>query len=219
MPPVASPGGGNTGYLIRAGDSLVLDASGSIDLENLPLSYSWDLNGDGVFGDATGVSPTVTWSQLQALGITPARHPVPGPCPRHRRLCRRQLRRRLGYANLVVLPGLNIVSLTATSGGDVNTPGQLGHRDVLEPDRPGHDHRERPLADAQRRSQPHHRLGPGPAGRRHAQPYQITGLSSLTQAQGQYRLTLDASGVAAADGSGTGSGTATVTWLLDTTVA
>src|SRR5262249_45732195 len=33
------------------------------------LTYSWDINGDGVYGDATGVSPTLSWSQLQALGI------------------------------------------------------------------------------------------------------------------------------------------------------
>lgn len=35
-----------------------------------PLAYSWDVNGDGVFGDATGRTPSVSWAQLQALGIT-----------------------------------------------------------------------------------------------------------------------------------------------------
>src|SRR5207302_217685 len=36
------------------------------------------INGDGIFGDASGVSPTLTWSQLQALGITdgPSQFPV-----------------------------------------------------------------------------------------------------------------------------------------------
>lgn len=33
-------------------------------------SYSWDINGDGVFGDALGGSPTVSWDQLVALGIS-----------------------------------------------------------------------------------------------------------------------------------------------------
>lgn len=62
--PVADAGGP---YRIHPGDSLTLDASGStIDGST---SITWDVNGDGVFGDATGVNPTLTWSQLQALGI------------------------------------------------------------------------------------------------------------------------------------------------------
>jgi glucose/arabinose dehydrogenase/PKD repeat protein len=36
------------------------DGTGSSDPEARPLSYSWDLNGDGVFGDAT--SPTATYT-------------------------------------------------------------------------------------------------------------------------------------------------------------
>ena len=35
----------------------------------MALTYSWDINGDGVFGDAAGATPTLTWPQLQALGI------------------------------------------------------------------------------------------------------------------------------------------------------
>ena len=31
--------------------------------------FSWDVNGDGVYGDAVGQNPTLTWFQLQALGI------------------------------------------------------------------------------------------------------------------------------------------------------
>src|SRR5262249_35005365 len=34
-----------------------------------PLTYAWDLNGDGVFGDAAGVGPALTWAQLVALGV------------------------------------------------------------------------------------------------------------------------------------------------------
>ena len=32
-------------------------------------TYSWDLNNDGTFGDATGLTPLVTWSTLVSLGI------------------------------------------------------------------------------------------------------------------------------------------------------
>jgi len=58
-------------YTIDEGSNLSLqgvgtDAGGAAD----PLTYSWDLNGDLVFGDATGANPTVTWAQLAALGIT-----------------------------------------------------------------------------------------------------------------------------------------------------
>ena len=33
------------------------------------LSYSWDVNGDGTFGDATGATPTLSYAQLVALGL------------------------------------------------------------------------------------------------------------------------------------------------------
>lgn len=65
--PTANAGGP---YLIYVGGSLELNASASSDPDGDPLTYSWDLNGDGVFGDATGVNPVLTWSQLNALGIT-----------------------------------------------------------------------------------------------------------------------------------------------------
>jgi hypothetical protein len=65
-PPTAHAGGE---YFIIEGDDLALDASGSRDLDGDALSYSWDVNGDGVFGDATGVRPRLAWAQLQALGL------------------------------------------------------------------------------------------------------------------------------------------------------
>lgn len=53
---------------IAEGQSLTLNASGSSDIDaGTTLTYSWDVNGDGVYGDATGVNPTLTWAQLQAL--------------------------------------------------------------------------------------------------------------------------------------------------------
>lgn len=52
-------------YSIAEGGSLALSGSAS----GTGLTYSWDLNGDSVFGDAIGATPTLTWTQLVALGI------------------------------------------------------------------------------------------------------------------------------------------------------
>jgi len=65
--PTADAGGP---YTINEGGSLSLlgfgvDPAGLAD----PLTYSWDVNGDGVFGDATGAAPTLTWTHLISLGI------------------------------------------------------------------------------------------------------------------------------------------------------
>lgn len=65
-PPIANAGGP---YTINEGQSVTLDASKSTDPNNDPLTYSWDVNGDGIFGDVTGVKPTLSWSQLNALAI------------------------------------------------------------------------------------------------------------------------------------------------------
>ncbi len=55
-------------YSLNEGSSLTLHALGA-DPNGYPLTYSWDVNGDGTYGDATGANPTLSWSQLIALGV------------------------------------------------------------------------------------------------------------------------------------------------------
>lgn len=66
-PTIASAGGP---YSISEGQSLVLNGSPAVDPDGDAIAnYSWDLNNDGVYTDASGPTPTVTWTQLVALGI------------------------------------------------------------------------------------------------------------------------------------------------------
>jgi len=52
-------------YAIAEGQPLALAGAGPADT----VSYAWDVNADGVFTDAAGPSPALTWAQLVALGI------------------------------------------------------------------------------------------------------------------------------------------------------
>src|SRR5439155_14384078 len=71
-PPTASADGP---YTLAEGQGVTLNASASSDPDpDDTLTYSWDVNGDGVFGDATGVQPSLTWAQLNALGINDGPH-------------------------------------------------------------------------------------------------------------------------------------------------
>ena len=64
--PVPDAGGA---YSIDEGDSVTLDASATTDGDDDTLTYSWDLDNDGDFDDASGVSPTISAADLAGLGI------------------------------------------------------------------------------------------------------------------------------------------------------
>jgi uncharacterized repeat protein (TIGR01451 family) len=59
QPPVADADGPYTGYV---GSPITFDGTSSYDLDGVIVSYEWDLDGDGEFDDATGPTPSETWS-------------------------------------------------------------------------------------------------------------------------------------------------------------
>jgi hypothetical protein len=76
--PIANAGGpddyfGSRAYFLDLNQNLTLDASASYDPDEACgdsiVSYEWDLDNDGQFDDAVGVQPTVSWSNLQSLGV------------------------------------------------------------------------------------------------------------------------------------------------------
>ena len=82
IPPVANPGGPYEIDVTNPNAALVLDGRGSYDPEQALgrdggiVSYSWDLNGDGVFGDATGPTPTLTAAKIRALNLDSGRQTI-----------------------------------------------------------------------------------------------------------------------------------------------
>jgi len=65
VPTTVSAGGP---YVVNEGSVLVLGGTAS-DPGQDTFTYAWDINGDGIFTDATGAAPTVAWSQLLGFGI------------------------------------------------------------------------------------------------------------------------------------------------------
>lgn len=66
LPPTAASAGGP--YLFLEGNGLSVKATAT-DPEAQPLTYSWDLNGDGVFGDAIGKKIVLNQLQMGALAL------------------------------------------------------------------------------------------------------------------------------------------------------
>ena len=68
QPPIAEAGGP---YSADWGVSFILDGSGSSDPEDSITSYEWDLDNDGEYDDATGVTATTSFTVLgeQLIGL------------------------------------------------------------------------------------------------------------------------------------------------------
>jgi hypothetical protein len=62
--PTANAGGP---YSVTEGSPLNLAGSGT-DADGDPLTYSWDVNGDGVYGDTTGANAALSGAQREPLG-------------------------------------------------------------------------------------------------------------------------------------------------------
>jgi hypothetical protein len=58
LPPTASAG---PDLSVLESETFTLDASSSSDPENNIASYEWDLDGDGVFDDASGITPSISF--------------------------------------------------------------------------------------------------------------------------------------------------------------
>jgi ABC-type branched-subunit amino acid transport system substrate-binding protein len=61
QPPIADAGGP---YTVAWGAQLILDGSGSTDPDNNIASYEWDLDNDGQYDDATGVTVITSFHQI-----------------------------------------------------------------------------------------------------------------------------------------------------------
>jgi hypothetical protein len=69
--PIGNAGGA---YISITGQDVSLNGSGSSDPDagcgDSIVSYAWDLDNDGQFDDATGISPTIPWSDIAGLGLS-----------------------------------------------------------------------------------------------------------------------------------------------------
>jgi 6-phosphogluconolactonase (cycloisomerase 2 family)/PKD repeat protein len=54
---------------VAEGQGVTLSAAGTVIPFGGPAAYEWDLDGDGFFGDFTGITIDLTWQDLQAFGL------------------------------------------------------------------------------------------------------------------------------------------------------
>ncbi len=74
---VVSASTSGSAYTIAEGQSVTLSGSATPATNTTIESETWDLNSDGTFGDVVGLNPTVTWSELVALGLNgPGTYPI-----------------------------------------------------------------------------------------------------------------------------------------------
>ena len=66
LPPMNVSAG--TTYTIKEGQGLTIKATAT-DADKDTLTFTWDLNGDGKFGDAVGPTATLTAAQMKTLGL------------------------------------------------------------------------------------------------------------------------------------------------------
>ncbi len=76
--PIADAGGP---YTVAEGNAIYLDARGSTDPEGMPLTYAWDLDADGVFGETVlpqrGAMNRACSPSFPRRFSTTARRPLP----------------------------------------------------------------------------------------------------------------------------------------------